>query len=36
MGNCKTTVIEHALRSNFSAIEEFINDPERVVLELFD
>ena len=36
VGNCKTTVIERVLRSNFDAIESFVADPERVVLELFD
>ena len=36
MGNCKTAVIEQVLRSNFEAIESFVADPERVVLELFD
>lgn len=36
MGNCKTAVIEQVLRSNFHAIESFVADRERVVLELFD
>jgi predicted nuclease of predicted toxin-antitoxin system len=36
MGNCRTVVIERVLRANFEAITEFVNDPERVVFELFD
>lgn len=36
MGNCKTTAIERALRVNLKVIESFVQDPERVVLELFD
>jgi predicted nuclease of predicted toxin-antitoxin system len=36
IGNCRTSAIEGALRSNFSVIEEFVKDAERVVLELFD
>lgn len=36
VGNCKTAVIERALRANYSAIEDFVQDPQRVVLELFD
>ena len=36
MGNCKTEVIERVLRLNFHAIESFVADSERVVLELFD
>jgi predicted nuclease of predicted toxin-antitoxin system len=36
MGNCKTVVIERVLRKNFDAIERLVEDPERVVLELFD
>lgn len=35
-GNCKTTVIERLLRANFVAIVRFIEDPGRIVLELFD
>jgi predicted nuclease of predicted toxin-antitoxin system len=36
VGNCKTTVIERVLRANFDAIARLVEDPERVVLELFD
>ena len=36
MGNCRSAVIERVLRANFEAIAEFVNDPERVVFELFD
>ncbi|HUP61026.1 MAG TPA: DUF5615 family PIN-like protein [Thermoanaerobaculia bacterium] len=36
MGNCRTSVIERTLRARFKAIEEFVRDSERVVLELFD
>jgi len=36
MGNCRTAVIERVLRANFKAIKEFVNDPERVVFEIFD
>ena len=36
MGNCKTAAIERLLRSSYRVIEEFVLDPERVVLELFD
>jgi predicted nuclease of predicted toxin-antitoxin system len=35
MGNCRSPVIEHALRSNFDRIAAFVSDPERVVLELW-
>lgn len=34
-GNCKTAVIEHTLRINFAAIQDFVEDSEKVVLELF-
>ena len=36
MGNCRTVVIERVLRVNFEVIEDFVADPERVVLELYD
>ena len=36
IGNCKTTAIERSLRRNVTVIREFVADPERVVLELFD
>jgi len=36
LGNCKTAAVERALRKNFNAVLEFVNDPERIVLELFD
>ena len=36
LGNCKTAVIERLLRSKFQAIDDFVLDPERVVLELLD
>jgi len=36
MGNCRTVIIERALRANIQAIEDLVRDPERVVLELFD
>ena len=35
MGNCKTTVVEFALRSNLAAIQDLVDDPEKIVLELF-
>jgi predicted nuclease of predicted toxin-antitoxin system len=35
MGNCKTDVIERALRASIKAIEDLVRDPEKVVLELF-
>ena len=35
MGNCRTEVIERALRENYQAIEDLVADPEKVVLELF-
>jgi predicted nuclease of predicted toxin-antitoxin system len=35
MGNCRSPVIEQALRSNFDRIAGFVSDPERVVLELW-
>ncbi len=36
MGNCRTDVVERTLRSNLVAIIDFVSDPERIVLELFD
>ena len=36
MGNCRTIVIERVLRASFEVIEDFVADPERVVLELHD
>lgn len=36
IGNCKTSVIERLLRWNVEIIRQFVADPERVVLELFD
>jgi predicted nuclease of predicted toxin-antitoxin system len=35
MGNCKSAVIEQALRSNAERIAGFASDPERLVLELW-
>ena len=36
MGNCKTDVVEHTLRTNIRIIEDFVDDPDRIVLELYD
>lgn len=36
IGNCSTRAVERLLRHKMSVIEEFANDPERVVLELYD
>ena len=36
IGNCKTAAVERTLRRNSIAIRAFVDDPERVVLELFD
>ena len=36
LGNCSTGAVEQLLRRNFSMIVEFVADPERVVLELFE
>ena len=36
MGNCKTTFVEQTLRANIEAITRLSEDPEQVVLELFD
>lgn len=35
IGNCSTAAVEHLLRAHASAIADFANDAERVVLELF-
>ena len=35
MGNCKTKVVEFALRANVEAIRNLIDDPDKVVLEIF-
>lgn len=36
MGNCKSSVVEHTLRTNVQVIEDFVHDREKAVLELFD
>jgi len=36
IGNCSTRAVERLLRLHVSVIEEFADDPERVVLELYD
>jgi predicted nuclease of predicted toxin-antitoxin system len=36
MGNCTTMAIERTLRAEIEAIIAFVDDPDRVVLELFD
>ena len=36
MGNCKTAMVEQTLRANIDAITNLAEDPEQVVLELFD
>lgn len=36
MGNCKTAAVERVLRLRLLAIEQFVEDSARVVLELFD
>lgn len=36
MGNCRSAAIEHALRSQYAAIEDLVGNPEKVVLEIFD
>ena len=35
MGNCRSAVVEQALRSNADRIAVFASDPDRVVLELW-
>lgn len=34
LGNCSSSAVERLLRQNVQIIDEFIRDPERVVLEL--
>jgi predicted nuclease of predicted toxin-antitoxin system len=36
IGNCTTMAIERTLRAEIEAIIAFVDDPDRVVLELFD
>ena len=36
MGNCATAAVERTLRANRDAIVDFAEDPNQVVLELFD
>ena len=36
IGNCRTVIVERVLRANIDAISHFVEDPEQVVLELFD
>lgn len=36
IGNCSSGAVERLLRTHVSAIEDLVNDPERVVLELYD
>jgi predicted nuclease of predicted toxin-antitoxin system len=36
IGNCSSAAVERLLRANVDAITELVNDPERVVLELYD
>jgi len=36
IGNCKTATVEQVLRANIDAISHLAEDPEQVVLELFD
>jgi predicted nuclease of predicted toxin-antitoxin system len=36
IGNCSSAAVERLLRANHEAIEAFLADPERVVLELYD
>lgn len=35
-GNCSSAAVEHLLRTHESALADFLDDPERVVLELYD
>lgn len=35
IGNCKTSLVERVLRSNRIRVQQLVDDPERVVLELF-
>jgi len=36
IGNCSSRAVEQLLRSHAALIDEFANDTERVVLELYD
>jgi predicted nuclease of predicted toxin-antitoxin system len=36
IGNCSSGAVERCLRKHAALIAEFANDPERVVLELFE
>lgn len=36
MGNCTTIAVERTLRTNIDAIMKLADDPDQVVLELFD
>jgi predicted nuclease of predicted toxin-antitoxin system len=36
IGNCSSAAVEQLLRRNVSVIAEFLDDSERVVLELYD
>jgi predicted nuclease of predicted toxin-antitoxin system len=36
IGNCSTRAVERLLRLHIAVIEEFANDPDRAVLELYD
>jgi predicted nuclease of predicted toxin-antitoxin system len=36
IGNCSSRAVERLLRTHVSIIEEFVDDEERVVLELYD
>jgi predicted nuclease of predicted toxin-antitoxin system len=36
IGNCSSRAVERLLRAHAALIEEFANDSERVVLELYD
>ncbi|HYH08354.1 MAG TPA: DUF5615 family PIN-like protein [Thermoanaerobaculia bacterium] len=36
IGNCSSAAVEQLLRRNRSVIAEFLDDAERVVLELYD
>jgi predicted nuclease of predicted toxin-antitoxin system len=36
IGNCSTGAVDRLLRQHVQLIDDFITDPERVVLELYD
>jgi predicted nuclease of predicted toxin-antitoxin system len=36
LGNCSSAAVEQLLRRNVTVITEFVSDPDRVVLELYD